>query len=79
MVATQYYMRQMLPLGQYYRLNPYYKGEDAPEALKNQDLKIDMTDKQQLTAINQYANKIYQEKKQEILEFLEISNKVVIP
>lgn len=72
MVATQYYMRQILPDGQYFRLNPYYKADDAPQVLKNKDLKIDVTDKEQLSAINQYAKKIYQEKKQQIFDFLEI-------
>lgn len=74
MVATQYYMREILPHGQYYRLNPYYKAEDAPAVLKNKDLKIDVTDTEQLTAINQYAKKIYQERKQEIFDFLEIKH-----
>ena len=72
MVATQYYMAQILPDGQYFRLNAYYKADDAPDVLKNQDLKIDVTDKEQLTAINQYAKKIYSERKQEIFDFLEI-------
>jgi len=72
MVATQYYVNEMLPDGQYLRINPYYKGEEAPAILRDKDLKIDVTDKQQLTAINEYAIKFYNQKKQEIHDFLQL-------
>lgn len=70
MVAVQYYLRQIMPEGQYYRLNAWYGADDAPDILKNKKLKIDVTDKQQLIAIKTYAEKIYQQNKTGIFNFL---------
>lgn len=72
MVAAQYYLREMLDHDQYLRINPYYHAPDAPEPLKNKKLKIDVTNPEQLTAIKAYAEKIFSEKREEIINFLEL-------
>lgn len=72
MIATQYYIREILDSNQYYRINPYYRAPDAPEVLKNKKLKIDVTDAEQLAAIKEYAEQIFSEKKEEIMNFLEL-------
>jgi uncharacterized protein len=74
MVAVQYYLRQMLNEDQYLRINPYYHSSDAPDVLKKQKLKIDVTNPKQLDAIKGYAEKTFSDQKQQILDFLEIQS-----
>jgi patatin-like phospholipase/acyl hydrolase len=71
MVANQYLTQEILPKENYLRINVYYKGDDAPEILKNRKLRIDVTDKDQLTAIRQFAESTYAKRKTEILQFIQ--------
>ncbi|SDM34630.1 Patatin-like phospholipase/acyl hydrolase [Catalinimonas alkaloidigena] len=73
MVAVQHYLREMLHPAHYYRLNPYYSAADAPAVLRNQALKIDVTDAAQLAAIHAYAEALYQQQKAAIYRFLDLS------
>lgn len=70
MVANQYISEEILPEENYLRINAYYKDESAPDVLRNKKLKIDVTDKEQLLAIRQYAEQIYDQRKPDIQSFL---------
>ncbi|MFK8162873.1 MAG: patatin-like phospholipase family protein, partial [Lewinella sp.] len=59
MAANQYYVQQFLNPSQYFRLSAYYKADDAPKVLKDKKLAIDVTDKEQLLAIQSYAEHTY--------------------
>jgi patatin-like phospholipase/acyl hydrolase len=70
MVANQYLSRQILPEGNFLRINAYYKDHDAPEILRNKKLAIDVTDPEQLKAIKQYAEETFERQQAEILGFI---------
>ena len=70
MVANQYISEEILPSENYMRINAYYKDESAPDVLRNKKLKIDVTDREQLLAIRQYAEQIYDLNKASILSFI---------
>lgn len=72
MVANQYYMRQFLDEKQYYRLNAYYRAEDAPSVLKDKKLAIDVRDEEQLDAIRSYAEATFAKEKEALRAFLEV-------
>jgi patatin-like phospholipase/acyl hydrolase len=72
MAANQYYLRQFLDEDHYYRLNAYYKAEDAPDILKNKKLRIDVRDAEQLEAIKEYAKTIFEKEKEKLKVFLEL-------
>ena len=72
MVYTQYLMDEMLGKERYLRINPYYKSEEAPDALKNGKLRIDVKKPEQLEAIKVYAEATFQKEKHRILDFLDI-------
>ena len=72
MVYTQHLMNEMLDESRYLRINPYYKSSEAPEALKNGKLRIDVHEKEQLDAIKSYAEFTFEKEKYRILEFLEL-------
>lgn len=78
MIAVQYYLREILDQDQYYRINPFYHAPDAPEVLKNKKLRIDVTNADQLAAIKAYAEKIYSEKRKEIMNFLELHSESTV-
>lgn len=70
MVANKYLAEEILPDSNYLRINTYYKGEMAPSILKNKKLKIDVTDKEQLQAIKDYAEQIFDSRQSDILSFI---------
>ena len=72
MVYTQHLLREILDEKRYYRINPYYKSDAAPEVLKNEKLKIDVQKKEHLEAIHAYAIDTFEQEKERIKEFLEI-------
>ncbi|WP_020567871.1 patatin-like phospholipase family protein [Neolewinella persica] len=72
MAANQYYVQQFLNPSQYFRLSAYYKADDAPGVLKDKKLKIDVTDKEQLLAIQSYAEKTYAKQREALLAFLDL-------
>ncbi len=74
MVSNQYYMHQFLDEEHYMRLDAYYKAPDAPSILKDKKLKIDVRDPEQLAAIRDYAQAIFENKKEDLLGFLDLNN-----
>lgn len=72
MVAVQHYLNEILGDDRYLRVNAYYSADDAPDALRNKKLKIDVRDPEQLKAIKEYAESVFEQKKDEIYDFLEI-------
>ncbi len=72
MVASRYYMQQFLDENHYLRLSAYYKAENAPEILKNKKLKLDVRDTEQLQAIKEYGEFIFEKEKDKLLTFLEL-------
>jgi patatin-like phospholipase/acyl hydrolase len=71
MVANQYLTQEILPKENYLRINVYYKDPAAPLILRDRKLKIDVTDKEQLSAIKTYAEVTYTKQRQQILNFLQ--------
>ena len=72
MAANQYYIQQFLNPSQYFRLSAYYKADDAPGVLKDKKLAIDVTDKEQLLAIQSYAEKTYAKQREALVAFLDM-------
>ncbi len=72
MVYSQYLMREILGEKGYLRINPYYKADDAPKALKEGKLRIDVKKPEQLKAIKAYAETTFQKHQQQIMDFLSI-------
>lgn len=70
MVGNQYITEEILPVENYMRINAYYKDESAPDVLRNKKLKIDVTDREQLLAIRQYAEQTYDQHKASIISFI---------
>ena len=70
MISNQYLSQQILPPENYLRINAYYKDESAPDILRKKKLKIDVTDKEQLMAIRDFAQQIYQLNKSSIISFI---------
>lgn len=70
MVANQYLSREILPKENFLRINAYYKDESAPEVLRSKKLKIDVVDPEQLDAIKNYAEEIYQQNSSSIISFI---------
>ncbi|MTB51117.1 patatin-like phospholipase family protein [Lewinella sp. W8] len=70
MVANEYLSRQILPEGNFLRVNAYYKDHDSPEILRNKKLAIDVTDEEQLKAIKAYAEATFERDRDEILDFI---------
>ena len=71
MAANQYYVQQFLDPSQYYRFSAYYKADDAPKVLKDKKLAIDVTDKEQLLAIQSFAEDTFDRQREELLAFLD--------
>ncbi|MEM1358825.1 MAG: hypothetical protein AAGF89_11525, partial [Bacteroidota bacterium] len=72
MVSNQYYMQQFLDEKQYYRLDAYYRADDAPAVLKDKKLAIDVTDQEQLAAIRSFAETTFMKHREALTTFLEI-------
>ena len=70
MVYTQYLMNEMSEAGNYLRINPYYKAAEAPNVLRNEKLRIDVTKREHLDAIRSYAEQTYEKEKDGIKFFL---------
>src|SRR4030095_2408027 len=59
MVANKYLSKEILPEGNFMRINAYYKDESAPEVLRAKPLKIDVVDPEQLQALTTYDEDMY--------------------
>ncbi len=70
MATNQYLSRQILPEKNYMRVNAYYNDESAPDVLRNKKLKIDVTDRNQLLGIKQFAEQTYQLNKNALHTFI---------
>lgn len=70
--ASNYYISQLLPRERYKRIQLFFDRDDAPKAIRNKSLGMDIKDRGLLRAMKEYAEYIFEQEKDEILEFLEI-------
>lgn len=77
MVATQYYLRQILKPNQYLRINVDYHAPAAPAALRGKKLAIDVRESEQLNAIHEYAYLTFEQQKNTILPFILSESKYI--
>ena len=70
--VSEYYVCQVLPDGNYKRLQPAFDSKDAPPELKNKDLGMDVKDPALLGAMKKFAEDFYKKNKTDILKFLEL-------
>ncbi len=71
MEFTQHVLQQVLAPRQFYRLSGYYKSAAAPAVLKDKKLKIDVTDREQLDAIETFAKQVFAHRREELHAFFE--------
>jgi len=70
--VSEYYVCQVLPDGNYKRLQPAFDSKEAPPELKNKDLGMDVKDPVLLAAMKKFAEAFYKKNRADILTFLEL-------
>lgn len=72
--AAEYYVNQLLGKDQYMRIQPNFDHPEAPPEIRGRVLGMDVKNEIYLKAMIAFANEIFDRKKGEILEFLELRN-----
>ena len=71
MQASSYYVDQLLSPEQYKRIQLYFDRPEAPPLLQGKNIGLDVKSRDILEAMVQYAEQVYQQRREEILGFLE--------
>ena len=72
--ASNYYVSQLLPDDRYKRLQLFFNEDDAPAAIRNKTMGLDVKDAKLLKAMKSYAEALCAKEMDNILDFLDLNN-----